>query len=204
MKIGVLASGRGSNCEALLIAQERGDLMGEIVVLVSDQPAAPVLDIARQHNIEALFLDPGKFKTRLTEETEHNYVHEMKKRGVKLICLAGFMRILKDHFLDNFTVLNIHPSLLPAFPGLHVQQKALEYGVKFTGCTVHFVDKGIDTGPIIKQAVVPVLDDDTVATLSARILKEEHRIYWQAVNLVVGGKIRIENRRVLEIAPKFD
>lgn len=200
MNIAVLASGRGSNFEALARARQRGDLTAPIRVLVSDVPDAPVLETARRFDIEALHLPPGKFRTKLSRSAEERYVAELKARDIELVCLAGFMRILHDVFLENFTVMNIHPSLLPAFPGLDVQQKALDYGVKFSGCTVHFVDAGIDTGPIIKQAVVPVLDEDTADTLAARILEQEHQIYWQAVELWHQGQLQRVGRRVIRKA----
>jgi phosphoribosylglycinamide formyltransferase-1 len=197
--IAVLASGRGSNLEALILNKERGFLQANIAIVLSDNKDAKALEIARAHNVKAQWLDPGPKKTWLLPEFEENWVRVLKENNTDLICLAGFMRIIKKPLLDAFTgrILNIHPSLLPAFPGLEVQKKALEWGVKFSGCTVHFVDDSVDGGPIIEQAAVSILEDDTPETLAVRILKEEHRIYAEAVNLVVSGKYRIEGRRVI-------
>uniref|UniRef100_A0A7C4TCH6 Phosphoribosylglycinamide formyltransferase n=1 Tax=candidate division WOR-3 bacterium TaxID=2052148 RepID=A0A7C4TCH6_UNCW3 len=197
--IAVLASGRGSNLEAIIKNIENGTCQANLVIVISDNPDARALKIARQHNIKALYLDPGPKKTYLLPEYEENYVQVLKEHNTDLVCLAGFMRIIKKPLLTAFAgrILNIHPSLLPAFPGLDVQRKALEYGVKFSGCTVHFVDETVDGGPIIAQAVVPVLDNDTPETLAERILKEEHRIYTEAINLVLSGKYRIVGRRVI-------
>jgi phosphoribosylglycinamide formyltransferase-1 len=199
-KIAVLCSGRGTNLEAIIKNKETGLLQAEIAVVLSDNPDAPALAIARKHGVKALFQDPGPKKTWLIPEVEEKWVQTLKDHKVDLVCLAGFMRIIKKPLLDAFAgrILNIHPALLPAFPGLEVQKKALEYGVKFSGCTVHFVDDSVDGGPIIAQAVVPVLDGDTPETLSDRILKEEHRIYTEAINLVLSGRFRIEGCRVLK------
>jgi len=171
------------------------------VLVVSDNPDARALKIARDHNIKALYLDPGPKKTWLLPEYEDNYVRVLKEHNVNLVCLAGFMRIIKQPLLNAFPnrILNIHPSLLPAFPGLDVQRKALEYGVKYSGCTVHFVDDTVDGGPIIAQAVVPILDNDTPETLAERILKEEHRIYTEAINLILSGQYQIVGRRVIRV-----
>ncbi|MGB9720149.1 MAG: phosphoribosylglycinamide formyltransferase [bacterium] len=197
--IAVLASGRGSNLEAIIKNIENGTCNANLALVISDNPDARALEIAREHNIKALYLDPGPKKTWLLPEYEENYVKVLKEHNVALVCLAGFMRIIKQPLLTAFAgrILNIHPSLLPAFPGLEVQKKALEYGVKFSGCTVHFVDDTVDGGPIIAQAVVPILDDDTPDTLAQRILKEEHRIYTEAINLILSGKYRIVGRRVI-------
>ena len=198
-KIAVFCSGRGSNLEALIKNKEAGVLQADIAVVLSDNADAPALAIAHQHGVKAVFQDPGPKKTWLIPEIEIQWVQTLKDHSVDLVCLAGFMRIIKKPLLDAFTgrILNIHPSLLPAFPGLEVQKKALDYGVKFSGCTVHFVDDSVDSGPIITQAAVPILDNDTPDTLAARILKEEHRIYTEAINLVLSGKYRIEGRRVI-------
>lgn len=197
--IAVLASGRGSNLEAIIKNIENGTCYANLAVVISDNQNARALDIARKHNVKALWLDPGPKKTWLLPEYEENYVRILKEHNVELVCLAGFMRIIKQQLLTAFAgrILNIHPSLLPAFPGLEVQKKALEYGVKFSGCTVHFVDDTVDGGPIITQAVVPVLDDDTPETLAERILKEEHRIYTEAINLVLSKNYKIVGRRVI-------
>jgi phosphoribosylglycinamide formyltransferase-1 len=195
-KIGILISGRGSNMLALIEATERGELEAEVAVVISNVEGAPGVQKAREHGVETLVISHVGLSR---EEHERRLVAELKRRGVELVCLAGYMRLLSPYFLSEFPgrVLNIHPSLLPAFPGLEAQRQALEYGVKFSGCTVHFVDEQMDHGPIIAQAVVPVYDDDTVETLSARILAEEHRLYVQAVALVLSGNYRIEGRRVL-------
>ena len=200
-KIAVLCSGRGSNLEALIKNKEAGVLKADIALVLSDNADARALSIAREHGIRAVHKDPGPKKTWIIPEIEHQWVQILKDFSVDIVCLAGFMRIIKKPLLAAFPgrILNIHPALLPAFPGLEVQKKALEYGVKFSGCTVHFVDDSVDGGPIICQAVVPILDGDTPDTLADRILKEEHRIYTEAVNLVVSGKFRIEGRRVIRI-----
>jgi len=197
--IAVLASGRGSNLEAIIRNIENGKLEANLAVVISDNPTARVLDIAREHGFKALYIDPGPKKTWLLPEYEEKYVQTLKEHNVDLLCLAGFMRIIKKPLLDAFEgrILNIHPALLPSFPGLDVQKKAIEYGVKFSGCTVHFVTPDVDAGPIVTQAVVPVLDDDTPEKLAERILKEEHRIYAEAINLVLSGKYRIEGRRII-------
>ncbi len=200
-KIAVLASGRGSNLEAIIKNIENGTCLARLAIVISDNPQARALEIAKEHNIKSLWLDPGPKKTWLLPEYEENYVRVLKEHEVALVCLAGFMRIIKQPLLTAFAgrILNIHPSLLPAFPGLDVQKKAIEYGVKFSGCTVHFVDDTVDGGPIIAQAVVPIYDDDTPETLAERILKEEHRIYTEAINLVLSGDYQIIGRRVLRV-----
>ena len=198
--IAVLASGRGTNLQAIIENAENGTLEANLVCVVSDNKDAKALERARQHNVEAVYIDPGPKKTWLIPEVEEQYVKALQDRNIDLVCLAGFMRILKKPLLDAFKgrILNIHPALLPSFPGLEVQRKALEYGVKFSGCTVHFVDETVDGGPIITQAAVPVLDDDTPEKLADRILKEEHRIYTEAINIVVSGKYKIVGRRVIQ------
>jgi phosphoribosylglycinamide formyltransferase-1 len=205
LTIGVLASGRGSNLKALIDAIDRGELDVDLAIVVSDVPDARALEIAREAGVDAVYVDPEKKKARMTGAAEQRIIEELKGRGVELVALAGFMRILSPRFVAAFKmrILNIHPSLLPSFPGLRVQKKALEYGVKFSGCTVHFVDEGVDTGPIIIQAAVPVRDDDTVETLSARILKEEHRIYAEAIRRFAQGRLRVEGRRVI-LLPERD
>lgn len=198
LRIGVLASGRGSNLQAIIDAIERRDLDVELAVVISDVADARALEIARGAGVDAVYIDPEKKKARMTQAAEQKIIDELRSRDVGLIALAGFMRILSPNFVSTFRlrILNIHPSLLPSFPGLKVQQKALEYGVKFSGCTVHFVDEGVDTGPIIIQAAVPILDDDTEESLSARILKEEHRIYPEAIRLFAEGRLAVEGRTV--------
>lgn len=196
--IGVLASGRGSNLLALLEARAEGRLDAEVRVVVSDVPAARALDHARRFGVEALCIPPGPFRTRLGEAEEAEYVRALTERGVNLVVLAGFMRVVHGPFFETFRgrILNVHPSLLPSFPGLHAQRQALEHGVKIAGCTVHFVEEKVDAGPIIAQAAVPVLDDDTEETLSARILREEHRILVEAVNQVAAGRAAFRPRAV--------
>ncbi|OGC40089.1 phosphoribosylglycinamide formyltransferase [candidate division WOR-3 bacterium RBG_13_43_14] len=198
--IAVLASGRGSNLEAIIKNIKNGTLHANLACVISDREDANALAIARDAGYKALYLDPGPKKTWLLPEYEEKYVTTLQDHKIDLVCLSGFMRIIKQPLLTAFAgrILNIHPSLLPAFPGLEVQKKALEYGVKFSGCTVHFVDDTVDGGPIIAQAAVPILDDDDADTLAARILKEEHRIYTEAINLVLSGKYKIEGRRVIK------
>ena len=198
--IAVLASGRGSNLEAIIKCMENGTLHANLACVISDNQDARCLQIARDHGIKALWLDPGPKKTWLLPEYEEKYVKTLQEHKVDLVCLAGFMRVIKKPLLEAFKgrILNIHPALLPSFPGLEVQRKALEYGVKFSGCTVHFVTEDVDAGPIVTQAVVPVLDDDTPETLAQRILEEEHRIYPEAINIIVSGDYRIEGRRVIK------
>ena len=196
LRIGVLASGRGSNFEALVEAVEAGRAPAVVAALVTDRATAGALDVARGHGVEALFVDPGQYPSR--EAHEKAVIAALDERGVGLVCLAGYMRILGATFVRHFEgrLLNIHPSLLPAFPGLHAQRQALEHGVKVAGATVHFVDEGTDTGPIVLQAVVPVLPGDTEDTLSSRILAEEHRMYPEAVRLFARGRLTIDGRRV--------
>jgi phosphoribosylglycinamide formyltransferase 1 len=198
-KIGILISGRGSNMLALIRAVADGRIPGaEVAIVISNIPDAAGLDRAREHGVESVTLD-HRGKTR--EEHDRAMAAELRAREVDLVCLAGYMRLLSPWFTREFErrILNIHPSLLPAFPGLNAQRQAIEYGVKFSGCTVHMVDEELDHGPIIKQAAVPVLPGDTVEGLSARILTEEHRIYPEAVALTLSGRFRIEGRRIIEI-----
>jgi len=195
-KLGILISGRGSNFEAIARNVQAGKIPADIAVVISNKEEALGLTTARQMGLNAVCI-PSKGKER--EAFDREVVAALKEYQVDLVCLAGFMRILSPYFIRAFPggILNIHPALLPSFPGVEAQKQALEYGVKYTGCTVHIVDEGVDTGPVVCQAVVPVLDDDTVETLSARILKEEHRIYSEAICLLLEDKIRIEGRRVL-------
>ncbi len=166
-------------------------------MVISDQPDAYALERAKKHNIPAVAISWKNFETR--EAYDAALAEELKKRGVELVCLAGFMRIVTRALIREFPnrIMNIHPSLLPAFPGVHVQKKALDYGVKFSGCTVHFVDEGTDTGPIIIQAVVPILDTDTEDSLSERILKQEHKIFSRAIQLYAEGRLEVRGRRVI-------
>ncbi|MDD5542406.1 MAG: phosphoribosylglycinamide formyltransferase [Acidobacteriia bacterium] len=194
-QLGILLSGRGSNFEAIAENVEQGGINAEIAIVISDVADARGLDIARQRKLEARFLDP-RGKSR--EDFDREVVALLVEHKVDLVCLAGFMRILSPFFIQQFParILNIHPALLPSFKGLHAQRQALRYGVKVSGCSVHFVDDGVDSGPIIIQAVVPVLDDDTEETLSQRILKEEHRIYSQAIRWIIEDRVQIAGRRV--------
>jgi len=195
-KLGILLSGRGSNFEAIARNVQAGKIPAEIAVVISNKEEAPGLAKAREMGLATRFI-PSKGKER--EAFDREVVAVLKEFQVDVVCLAGFMRILSPYFIREYPrrILNIHPALLPAFAGTEAQRQALEYGAKFSGCTVHIVDEGVDTGPIVCQAVVPVLDDDTPETLSARILKEEHRVYSEAVTLLVEDQVRFEGRRVL-------
>lgn len=196
-RIAVLLSGRGSNFEAIAESVRAGRIRdAELTIVVSNRESAGGIEKARQRGIEAVVI-PSKGKQR--EEYDREVVALLKEKRIDLVCLAGFMRLLSPYFVQEFRhrILNIHPALLPSFPGLEAQKQALEWGVKFSGCTVHLVDEHLDAGPIICQAVVPVEDGDTEETLAARILREEHRIYAEAINLVFSGRYRIEGRRVL-------
>ena len=198
-RIGVLLSGRGSNFEALADSITANRIPNaEIAIVISNREGAPGLDRAKSRNIATRAI-PSKGLER--EAYDRQVVAVLQEYKVDLVCLAGYMRLLSPYFVAAFPnrILNIHPSLLPSFPGLESQRQALEYGVKFAGCTVHFVDENLDAGPIILQAIVEVKDNDTDATLSERILKEEHRIYSQAVNIVLEGKFKIEGRHVLHL-----
>jgi phosphoribosylglycinamide formyltransferase-1 len=196
-RIGVLLSGRGSNFEALADGVAAGRIPNaEIAVVLSNRDGAPGIERAKLRKIITRVI-PSKGLER--EAYDRQVVAVLREYNVDLVCLAGYMRLLSPFFVASFPnrILNIHPSLLPSFPGLESQRQALEYGVKFAGCTVHFVDENLDAGPIILQSAVRVLDDDTEATLSARILAEEHRIYSEAVRIVLEGRYKIEGRRVL-------
>ena len=195
-RLGILLSGRGSNFEAIADSIEAGKLSAEIALVISNVESAPGLQAARNRGLEIRFIPSKK---RVREEFDAELVSVLKEHSVGLVILAGFMRIFSPVFLDAFPygILNIHPALLPAFPGLEVQKQALEHGVKFSGATVHFVTGVLDDGPIVMQAVVPVLDDDTAEILSARILKEEHRIYSEAIDMVLSGRCELVGRRVL-------
>ena len=196
-RIGILISGRGSNMLALADAVRDGRIPdAEIAIVISDRADAAGLSHAAERQIETLVIERRK---RLREEHERDIIAALRARGIDLVCLAGFMRLLSPLFIEAYRrrILNIHPSLLPAFPGLDAQRQALHYGVKFSGCTVHFVDESLDGGPIITQRVVPVRDDDTEQTLSSRILAEEHQAYPEAVARVVCGDYKISGRRVV-------
>ena len=195
-RLGILISGRGSNFEAIADNVAAGRIDAAIAVVISNRPAARGLEIARERGLNAVCL-PSKGLDR--EVYDRMLLAELAKNQVDLVCLAGFMRLLSATFIRQYpkAILNIHPSLLPSFPGLDAQHQALEHGVRITGCTVHFVDEDLDAGPILLQAAVPVLDGDDVETLAARILAEEHRIYSEAIRIVLAGRYRIEGRRVL-------
>jgi phosphoribosylglycinamide formyltransferase-1 len=197
LALGVLASGRGSNLQAILDACARPGFPAHVAVVISDRERSVALERARAAGVEALWVNPKDFADR--EAFDLALVHELQARGVGLVCHAGFMRILSPAYVRAFAgrALNIHPSLLPAFPGLHAQRQALDYGAKVAGATVHFVDEGVDTGPIVLQAAVPVEPGDTEATLSARILAEEHRLYPAAVRLFAEGRLELAGRRVV-------
>jgi len=200
-RFGILISGRGSNMVALVEAATRGEIPAEPGVVISNVPSAPGLELARQRGVETLVLRHRDFPTR--EDFDRAVVEALRRRRVELVCLAGFMRLLSPLFLESFPqrVLNIHPSLLPAFPGLEVQRKALEHGVKVSGCTVHFVDQELDGGPIVVQRAVEVAEEDTAESLAARILEQEHRIYPLAVRWFFEGRLRVEGRRVRVLPP---
>ncbi len=199
----MLGSGKGSNLVALAEACRSGVVAAEIAVVASDVAGAGILERAREFGIRALHVPPGGFRTKLDEAAEAAYVEVLKAAGVEWVLLAGFMRILKGGFLRAFRdrVVNIHPSLLPAFPGLEAWQQALEHGVKVTGCTVHLVDEGVDSGPILGQATVPVVDGDTGASLHARIQEAERVLYPAVVAALVRGEIRVEGRRSTGFKP---
>jgi len=197
LKIGVLGSGKGSNCQSIIDAIAAGTLNAEIVCVISDVEKAFILDRAKKHGIFAQFMSAAPFKTKLEGDAEKKYIETLKLHGAEVIVLAGFMRIIKKGMLSTFSrrILNIHPALLPAFPGVESWKQALDYGAKFTGCTVHLVDEGTDTGPIIIQRVVPVLDNDTPETLHARIQVEEHVAYPEALRLIAAGRLSFDGRR---------
>ncbi len=198
VKLGVLVSGRGSNLQAIIDNIGNGSLAAEIAVVISDQADAYALDRAKKHGVPGVHVSAKGYKGR-RDEYDALLVAELQKHKVELVILAGFMRIITPTLLRAFPyrVMNIHPALLPSFPGLHVQKAAIGHGVKFSGCTVHFVDEGMDTGPIVIQAAVPVLDGDTEDSLSARILKQEHKIYSRAIQLYAEGRLKVEGRRVI-------
>ena len=197
VNLGVLVSGSGSNLQAIIDNMEAGRLDARIKIMISNVPDVFALERAKKHNIPSLVISHKEYKKR--EDFDQKIVETLQAHGVKLVVLAGYMRVVTSVLLRAFPlrVMNIHPALLPAFPGTHVWQAEVDSGVKFAGCTVHFVDEGTDTGPIIIQAVVPVYDDDTAETLNARILKQEHKIFSQAIQLYAEGRLKIQGRRVL-------
>ncbi len=195
-KLGILLSGRGSNFEAIAESVRDGRLEAEIAIVISNRPNARGLERARELGLRAECIPSAGIER---ETYDRQVAARLAGIGVDLVCLAGYMRLLSAWFVEQYPqkVLNIHPSLLPSFPGLEAQRQALEHGVRFSGCTVHFVDEKLDSGPILEQAVVEVLDDDTEETLSARILEQEHRIYTEAIHLALSGEYRVEGRRVI-------
>ncbi len=198
MVIGVLASGKGSNLRVIIEAVKSRSLPVDIGLVLSDNPESGALKIAKEAGVKALYVPPGRHKTFLEKEVEKKYVSVLKEAKVELVCLAGFMRVIKEEFFSSFSgkILNIHPSLLPAFPGLQAWKQAVEAGVKFSGCTVHFVERNVDAGQVIMQAVVPVEEDDTPETLHRRIQMKEHIIYPLSIKLFAENRLRIEGRRV--------
>lgn len=196
IKLGILISGRGSNLQSIIDASKKGMIDAEIAIVISDKNDAYGLVRAKENDISTLFLSPKDYRNR--EDFDKKVVEELNKYKVDLVLLAGFMRIVTSVLIEPFKnrIMNIHPALLPSFPGLDAQKQALEYGVRFSGCTVHFVEEGMDEGPIIIQAVVPVMDSDAVDSLSERILKYEHKIYPIAVQLFAEGRLKVEGRKV--------
>ena len=196
--LAVLVSGRGSNLQAIIDSIEKKDLPAEIGLVVSNVKDAYALERAQKQGIESIFMDPKSYPDR--NSYEQALVERIQAKSVNLICLAGFMRVLGKHFIETFSgrIINIHPSLLPAFPGLNVQKRALEHGARFSGCTVHYVNEEVDGGAIISQAVVPIFDEDDEASLSERILEQEHIIYPEAIRLILEDKLTLTGRRVLQ------
>ena len=197
LTIGVLASGRGSNFQSIIDSINSGFLKAKVAVLITDNPKAYAIERAKNHNIEILIIQLKDFPDK--DSYYSHIAKELKSRGVELVILAGFMRVVGKPLIEEFKnkIMNIHPALLPSFPGLHGQKQAVDYGVKISGCTVHFVDEGVDTGPIIIQAAVPVYEDDTEDSLSKRILKQEHKIFPMAIKLFSEGRISVEGRKVI-------
>lgn len=197
-RIGVLGSGKGSNFVALAQSHSAGRLPVEFAIVLSDVPGAGILHQAELFQVPSRYIAPGKYRTKLDEEAEAAYVAALREAKVDLVVLAGFMRVLKGQFLQAFEgrIVNIHPSLLPSFPGLEAWKQALDYGVKVTGCTVHFVDAGVDAGPIIGQMSVPVLDDDTPETLHGRIQVAEHELFPSCIASIAHGRVKTQGRKV--------
>jgi phosphoribosylglycinamide formyltransferase-1 len=198
-RLGILGSGKGSNFVALAEAIRAGKVPAEVAIVLSDVETAGILERARERNLQSQYIAPGKFRTKLDDESEAAFVAALQEAQVDLVVLAGFMRIIKSGLLNAFPnrVINVHPSLLPSFPGLEAWKQALEHGVKYTGCTVHFVDAGVDSGPIIGQHTVPVLDHDTPETLHQRIHIAEHELYPACVAALARGEIEVRGRRAM-------
>ena len=199
INIAVFISGRGTNLQSIIDGVEAGEVPVDIAAVISDNEDAYGLERARKAGLDAVFVDPAKYET--DQEYEAKILEILREREVELVALAGFMRLLSPYFIQNFEgkAMNIHPSLLPSFRGLHAQKQAVDYGVKVSGCTVHFVDEGMDTGPIILQEAVPVADDDDEDSLADRILKQEHKIYPEAIRLYAEGKLKLEGRKVIRM-----
>ncbi len=199
LRLGVLASGRGSNLQAIIDASEQDKLDAEVVLVISDVSDAYALERARKHGIPGFYINPKDFKNK--KEYEEAIVNKLREHDVRLVVLAGYMRLVTNVLISAFegNIINIHPALLPSFKGLHAQKQALEYGVRYSGCSVHFVTIDVDGGPVILQAVVPVFDNDTEETLSARILEKEHIIYPEAIQLIAEGRLKREGKRVFII-----
>ncbi|MDD4736400.1 MAG: phosphoribosylglycinamide formyltransferase [Kiritimatiellae bacterium] len=204
LKLAVIGSGSGTNYLAIQEAIEKGTLDAQVVCVLSDVPDALILERARQHDTPAFHVDCAPFKTKLDGEAEQRVIALLEQHDADLVVLAGFMRLIKPALIARFAgrIVNIHPALLPAFPGLHSWKQALDYGVKVAGCTVHFVDEGMDTGPIILQKTVPILDEDTVETLHARIQQQEHLAYPEALRLIAANRLTLRGRRVLQTLPR--
>ena len=199
LRVGVLGSGKGSNFVAIADACAAGRVPAEVAIVLSDAQQSGILEHAKERNIPGRYIEPGKFRTKLDDQAERGFIDELQRAKVELIALAGFMRVLKGEFLRTFEgrIINIHPSLLPSFPGLEAWKQALDYGVKVTGCSVHFVDAGVDSGPIIAQQTVPVLDSDTAESLHHRIQIAEHELYPKCVAAIARGEVSVQGRRVL-------
>jgi phosphoribosylglycinamide formyltransferase 1 len=199
LRVGVLGSGKGSNFVAIADACATGRVPAEVAIVLSDVQQSGILEHAKERNIPARFIEPGKFRTKLDDNAEGTFIEELQRANVQLIALAGFMRVLKGEFLRTFEgrIINIHPSLLPSFPGLEAWKQALDYGVKVTGCSVHFVDAGVDSGPIIAQQTVPVLESDTPESLHQRIHIAEHELYPKCVAAIARGEVSVQGRRVM-------
>ena len=199
LRMGVLGSGSGTNLQAIFDAIDAGSLEAEVACVIADVEAAVILDRARKRDIPAYFVDGAPFRTKLDGKAEVRVIEILRNHEAELVVLAGFMRMVKPALLEAFPgrIVNIHPSLLPAFPGLESWRQALEYGAKVAGCTVHFVDQGMDTGPIILQRTVPILDNDSPATLHARIQEQEHQAYPEALRRIAGGNLKVIGRRVV-------
>lgn len=204
LTLGVLASGRGSNFQSIIDSIKSGYLKAKISILITDNPKAYAIERAKKHNIDALVFKPKDFPDK--DSYYSHIAQELEKRRVELVILAGFMRVVGRRLIERYPnrIMNIHPAILPSFQGLHGQKQAVDYGVKISGCTVHFIDEGVDTGPIIIQAAVPAYDDDTEETLSERILKQEHRIFPYAIKLYSEGRLKVEGRKVIVEAERRD